>query len=263
MFGSLPLKDICGLLRTYGFSGIEIAPYTISDENGHIPAKTLATIGSVLGAEGIAFAGFHWLFVHPDGLSVTSADPIVQRRTIDHLKELLDAAARLGGGNLIFGSPNQRSVCDAAPSEGRLRLEQFLGNVADYAQDAGCIICLEALPKKDTNVLNTLEEVDQVVRHLDHPAVQGMFDFHNCVDETLGWEQLVRRYAAIMCHVHINRMDGGHPVPSLAGEYLAAFEQLRAQRYERWISLEIFSMPQDPKMVLQETKEFLDIVWAE
>lgn len=260
MFGNQEFAKTCGLLKTCGFEGVEIAPYTLSNVNGYFSTSTLAQIRSTLEAHELAFAGFHWLFAHPSGLHITTADPLARRKALDHLKGLLFAAGELGGGNLILGSPKQRSVSDATPEEGLRRLADFLVEAADAALEANSIICLEALPKKETNVMNTLAEARSLVERIRHPAVQSMFDFHNCGDEALGWLELVRDYQDIIRHVHINRNDGGHPLPGSEGQYRPTFKELAVQKYTGWVSLEIFTIPADPLRVLLETRDFLDAV---
>jgi sugar phosphate isomerase/epimerase len=133
MFGNQEFAKTCGLLKTCGFEGVEIAPYTLSNVNGYFSTSTLAQIRSTLEAHELAFAGFHWLFAHPSGLHITTADPLARRKALDHLKGLLFAAGELGGGNLILGSPKQRSVSDATPEEGLRRLADFLVEAATMA----------------------------------------------------------------------------------------------------------------------------------
>lgn len=257
MFGSLDFSRTCALLSMHGFTGIELAPFTLCDERGRIGNRRLLEIRSAMETNGITFAGLHWLFAFPKGLHVTSRDPKEQMRAKDHLRHLLDVAGALGGGNLILGSPKQRSVVDVSPQEGVKRLGALLTEVADDALAAHSVICLEALSKQDTNVLNTLEESRMMVETIGHPAIQGMFDFHNCGDEVLLWEVLVEQYRSIIKHVHLNRIDGGFPLGSDIGQYLPTFAALASSGFPGWISLEIFSVPEDPELVLEETGKFL------
>lgn len=260
MFGNQEFARTCALVKSCGFAGIEIAPYTLSNVNGYFSTSTLAHIRSILEANELSFAGFHWLFAHPEGMHITSSDPQARRRALDHLKGLLFAAGELGGGFLILGSPKQRSVSDATPEEGMRRLVGFLQEATEAAKEANSIICLEALPKKESNVMNTLAEARAMVEQIGNSAIQSMFDFHNCGDETLSWHELLREYMPIIRHVHINRNDGGHPLPGSEGLFRAAFKELAAQKYHGWVSLEIFTIPADPLRVLLETRDFLDSV---
>jgi sugar phosphate isomerase/epimerase len=260
LFGKLDFTSSCALLQKHGFTGMEIAPFTISDERGTIGDATVARIKKDLVDHGLEFVGFHWLFSFPPGFETTSSDKAKQEEASAHLRHLLDVSGALGGGKLIFGSPKQRHVHDATPEEGLHRLEEFLAEIADHAQKCNSMICVEALPKKDTNVLNVLEQSQQMIKRIGKPSIQGMFDFHNCGDETLTWDRLVTTYFSIIRHIHLNDPEGNHPKPEDAYHYHNAFEALAKKRYAGWISLEIFSIPENPETVLEETSSFLDLM---
>ena len=257
LFGSLDFSHTCTLLAKHGFTGIELAPFTLCDEHGRIGNRRLQEIRSAMESSGIVFAGLHWLFAFPKGLHITSKEPKVRMRVKDHVRHLLDVSGALDGGKLILGSPKQRSVDDVASQEGVKRLEGLLMEIADDARAAHSIICLEALPKHDTNVLNTLEEAKTMIETIGHPAIQGMFDFHNCADEVLPWDVLVGQYSSIIKHVHLNRIDGGFPTISDIEQYVPTFTRLATSGYSGWISLEIFTVPENPELVLEETAKFL------
>jgi len=49
------------------------------------------------------FVGFHWLFLSPKGLHITTPDLTIRKRSWDHLQRLVDIAGELGGGVLVLG----------------------------------------------------------------------------------------------------------------------------------------------------------------
>jgi D-psicose/D-tagatose/L-ribulose 3-epimerase len=257
LFGKMEFSKVCHILSENGFSGVEIAPFTLADDSGRLSSAVLRQTREALSNNGLEFAGFHWLFAKPAGLHFTSADSFVRSNAQEHLKRLLLAAGELGGGNLIFGSPKQRDIIGLSPEEGMKYFIEGVAGAADDALQANSKICLEALSHQDTNILNTLEEVSQVVRTIDHPAIQGMFDFHNCADEVAPWEILIRDYSTIIKHVHLNKEDGSHPEGINADEYRSTFNRLNSLNYPGWVSLEIFSIPENPEQVIRETSEFL------
>lgn len=260
LFGTMDFGRSCELLRIHGFEGMEIAPFTISDERGYIPDATVARVDAALKANGLRFCGLHWLFSFPKGFEVTAADRAKREQALSHLKHLLDVSDALGGGNLIFGSPQQRSVTDASPAEGLRRLQDFMAEAAPYAAQRNSTVCLEALPSRFTNVLNTLSQSERMVDEIGSPAVQGMFDFHNCEDERLPMEQLVEQHYRIIRHVHLNDLEGGHPKDAEKAAFAPVFDVLRRKGYDGWVSLEIFTVPDDPGVVLGETGDFLDFM---
>jgi len=195
-----------------------------------------------------------WLFVKPEGLHVTSKDPALRKRSWDHLRLLLDIAGELGGGPLVFGSPKQRASRGVPVEEAQLLFTEGLISTAELAVERKSRILIEALPSADTDVVNTLFEANAVAAAVNHPGVEIMFDFHNTKDEEKPWPVLIEEYQDSIRHVHVNEMDGRWPGTGTT-DFRPAFAKLAEIAYEGWISLEIFTTPEDPAAVLGETME--------
>ncbi|MDR1575646.1 MAG: sugar phosphate isomerase/epimerase [Treponema sp.] len=247
LFGPLDPFEAGRITKSAGYGGIEFAPYTFfgSFSRGDIRAGT-GEMKKVLGENGLQFAGFHWLLVSPRPLSLVSPDKKLRQAALDHLRRLLAAAGELGGGNLILGSPKQRSACPGQSiEEAKTILKENLAALGDCAVSHNSRILLEALDHGQCDVVNTLDEAGEMVRAVNSPGVSGMFDFHNTGDETESWDALIRRNRETLRHVHINEMDGGPP-GSGSSDYVPAFKALRETGFSGWISMEIFSRPADP-----------------
>lgn len=255
MFGSMDFARSADLVRATGFSGMELAPFTIfGDFSAPAVAAGLKTVRAGLAGAGISFAGLHWLFVKPEGLHITSRDAALRKRSWDHLRLLLDIAGELGGGPLVLGSPKQRDSRGATAEEALMRFTEGLVSVAEYAEARRSRVLVEALASKDTDVVNTLFEAFAVASAVNHPGVEMMFDFHNTQDETKPWPVLIEEYRDLIRHVHVNEMDGRWPGTGNT-DYGPAFAKLGEISYAGWVSLEIFTVPEDPVAVLRETME--------
>jgi sugar phosphate isomerase/epimerase len=260
LFGVTDLGRSLATVRETGFEGVEFAPHTVFGDFAGDMGPGIASMRRALQDNGLKFVGLHWLLVGPDDLHVTSPDDAVWSRSWDHVARLTDLAGELGGGVLVFGSPAQRASHGLMSADDALaRFVDGLGTVADRARDNNSQILLEALASEHTDVMNRLEEVRGIVQKLNHPGVGTVFDFHNVGDEELPWPGLVHEFCDVFDHVHVNEMDGG--APTLASPDLAAFRRAFAAlaecEYERWVSLEMFSEPEDPASVLSEVREFL------
>jgi D-psicose/D-tagatose/L-ribulose 3-epimerase len=256
LFADMSLADSCSLLQRHGYQGIEIAPFTLFDDPGTFTPAQVAEIRRVLDDHGLEFAGLHWLLVKPEGLHITTADEKIRSRSWDHLKALVDLAGALGGGVLVLGSPKQRGSLGISRQQATAHLEEGLRSLADYTAQRGCTILLESLSTEQTDVVNTLAEAEASIRRIDHPAIQGIFDFHNCADEARGWAELIEAHFPILRHVHLNEINGSWPGTG-SSDFLPAFKKLAKKGYRGWISLEIFHVPEDPGRVLKETRDFL------
>ena len=100
----MPFPAQCEYAAKLGYDGLEVAPYTLSEEPQRMGAAQIAAARAAAEDAGIAVTGLHWLLVKPAGLSITSRDDAVRRRTVDAMLALIDLCAELGGRYLVHGS---------------------------------------------------------------------------------------------------------------------------------------------------------------
>src|SRR5947209_10442566 len=86
----MPFPRQCEYAAKLGYDGLEIAPYTLSDEPHRLGSAQLAAARAAAEDAGIAVTGLHWLLVKPAGLSISTRDANVRRRTIDVMPALVD-----------------------------------------------------------------------------------------------------------------------------------------------------------------------------
>jgi D-psicose/D-tagatose/L-ribulose 3-epimerase len=239
-FDKWPFADACKAIRKAGYTGIEIAPFTLAEDPALIAPAQRREYRSIIAAEGLRFAGLHWLMVSPKGLHVTTPDKALRERSWTHIRNLVDLCADLGGGVMVFGSPKQRETTGGLGREEATRnFVEGLAGVAPHAGERGVIILIEALPANQCDVVTTLDEAAALVRQIAHPAIQTMFDVHNAIDEVEPHACLVERHFPIIRHVHVNELDGRH---CGAGDYdfKPVLEVLRRRNFGGWVSLEAF-----------------------
>jgi D-psicose/D-tagatose/L-ribulose 3-epimerase len=232
---------MCSAIRQAGYTGIEIAPFTLAESPSGIGAATRREYRDIMKSEGLEFAGLHWLMVSPKGLHVTGPDPELRARSWGHIRELIDLCADLGpNGVMVFGSPKQRSTTGGLTrAEATRNYIDGLAGVAPHACARGVTILVEALPASQADVVLTLAEAVAIVDEIASPAVRTMFDVHNAIDETAAHAELVDRYFDYIRHVHVNELDGRH---CGAGDYdyKPVLDVLRRRNYAGWVSLEAF-----------------------
>jgi sugar phosphate isomerase/epimerase len=258
LFGGMEAGGAARLAGEAGYGGMEFAPYTVF--GSFSPAEVRAGLGNIkraLGDNGLAFAGFHWLLVDSRPLSLVSPDRALRQPALDRLRLLLSAAAELGGASLVLGSPKQRgSVPGQSAGEAKKILGESLASLGDFAVSCNSKILLEALDHSQCDVVNTLAESLEMVKAIGSPGISGMFDFHNTGDEKESWESLIRRYRDLVAHVHINEMNGDVP-GSGTSDYVPAFRALGETAFEGWISVEIFSQPENPARAIGGALAFM------
>jgi sugar phosphate isomerase/epimerase len=240
-FEGRAFAEMCSAIRQAGYTGIEIAPFTLAERPSAIDAATRRAYRDIMQSEGLVFAGLHWLMVSPKGLHVTGPDSDLRARSWGHIHELIDLCADLGpDGVMVFGSPKQRSTTGGLSREEATRnFIDGLAGVAPHACTRGVTILVEALPANQADVILTLAEAVAVVDEIASPAVRTMFDVHNAIDETTPHATLVDRYFEYIRHVHVNELDGRH-CGAGGYDFKPVLDVLRRRNYAGWVSLEAF-----------------------
>jgi sugar phosphate isomerase/epimerase len=263
VFEKWPFADACQAVRKAGYTGYEIAPFTLAEDPAAIPAEKRREYRSIMEGEGLTFAGLHWLMVSPKGLHVTTPDQTLRERSWDYVRRLVDLCADLGpGGVMVFGSPNQRaSTGGLSRAEATRNYVDGLAGVALHALARGVTILVEALPVQQCDVVTSLEEAAGIVRQLNTPSIRTMFDVHNAINETEPHAALVDRYFELIRHIHINELDGRHPG---AGDYdfLPLVEVLARRGFTGWLSAEVFDFSPGAEKIAQDSLRHMEAVIA-
>jgi sugar phosphate isomerase/epimerase len=258
-FEKFTFVDACRAIRKAGYDGIEIAPFTLAEDPATIPAPQRRECRSIIETEGLRFVGLHWLMVSPKGLHVTTPDAALRTRSWQHIRNLIDLCADLGsGGVMVFGSPKQRaSTGGLSREQATAHYTEGLASVAPHAAGRGVIILVEALPKDQCDVVQSLHEAASIVRQIGSPGVRTMFDTHNAVDEVEPHAVLLDRHYDLIRHVHVNEMDGKH---CGAGSYdfKPVLSVLKRRGFPGWVSLEAFDFSPGPEKLANDSLRYLE-----
>ena len=115
MFGNRPFADTFSTIAKLGYTGVEIAPFTLAPHDEpfdvrHVSAQKLVDVRTMAEDAGLEIIGLHWLLAKTEGFYLTSPDPTVRRRTAEYLRTLVEVCADLGGKIMVLGSPKQRNL---------------------------------------------------------------------------------------------------------------------------------------------------------
>jgi sugar phosphate isomerase/epimerase len=173
----MPFAQQCAWAAAVGYDGLEVAPFTLSDEPHMMIAQERAAIRRAAADAGVAITGLHWLLLTPKGLSITSPDDAVRARTVEVMRRLVDFCADVGGKVLVHGSPGQRAIPAGETRETAIaRARDAFARVADEAQRAGVVYCIEPLATTETPVINTIAEAAAIVDAIGSPGLRTMID---------------------------------------------------------------------------------------
>jgi sugar phosphate isomerase/epimerase len=240
-FERRPFAEGAKAIRSAGYTGIEIAPFTLAETPADVTAGQRREYRGVMASEGLAFVGLHWLMVSPRALHVTTPDAALRQESWENIRQLIDLSADLGPDSvMVFGSPKQRSSTGGLSREQATRhFVDGLAWVAPHAESRGVTVLVEALPIGQSDVVQTVAEAAGIVCRIGSPAIRTMFDVHNAVDEAETHAVLVDRYFDLIRHVHVNELDGSH-CGAGAYDFRPVLETLARRGYAGWISLEAF-----------------------
>ena len=244
----MPFPAQCVYAAKLGYDGLEIAPYTLSDEPHRLGAAQIAAARSAAQDAGIAITGLHWLLLKPAGLSISTRDDAVRKRTIDVMLALIDQCAELGGRYLVHGSPHQRRVDPGETRAAALaRAQESFAAVAGRAEKAGVVYCIEALSAEQTPLINTLEEAARIVKQINSPSIRSMLDCSAAGRmEKQPLAALVDRWLpqGVIAHVQLN--DRNRQGPGQGQQKFAPlFAALRKHRYGGDVAVEPFDYVPD------------------
>ena len=244
----MPFPQQCEYAAKLGYDGLEIAPYTLSAEPHRLVRALWAAARAAAEDAGVAVTGLHWLLIKPAGLSISSKDENVRKRTIDVMLALIDQCAELGGRYLVHGSPHQRRV---DPGETRAaamaRARDSFASIAERAQKAGVVYCIEPLSSEQTPLINTLDEASRMVEEIGSPAVRSMLDCSSAGRmEKEPLNALVDRWLpkGVIAHVQVN--DRNRRGPGQGEQRFAPlFASLKKHGYRGDVAVEPFDYVPD------------------
>lgn len=256
-------RQQCQIIAEAGYEAVEIAAFTLVNEGvGEITSKQRSEMVKVMEEAGIQCAGLHWLLAPPpNGLHFTTPDESTRRKTVAYLNELIDFCGDLGGSVMVFGSPKQRNTVGCTIGQAKEYFAEGLISVADHAQKRSVRILVEPLDKSQTDVVNTMDEGMEILKRINHPAIELMFDFHNTPDETEAFDVLVKKFYEHIFHVHVQEMDGKYLGAGTAAEdYVKTFQVLKDMGYSRWVSLEVFDFSPGGRKIAEESMKTLRLI---
>ncbi len=132
-----------------------------------------------------------------------------------YVQHCIEAAQALGATNLagpLYSAVGRTWKTTPAERERDLELlVRQLRPLAAYAADHGVVLCVEPLNRFETSVINTAEQLVELVDRVDHPACQAMLaTFHmNIEEKSLG--DAIRTVGPRLRHFHSCENDRGAP----------------------------------------------------
>jgi sugar phosphate isomerase/epimerase len=248
VLASLAFERQCDVAAQLGYTGLEIAPFTLADAPHELDAGAVRRVRRQVEAAGLVVTSLHWLLVKPAGLSLTTPDAAVRQRTLDVMTRLVALCADLGGNVLVHGSPQQRGIAPGEThADAHARLVEALAAIAQVAQRAGVTYCLEPLSRDQTPLVNTVAEAAAIVTQVGSPALRTMIDCSSAgLAETQSVSELIDQWLPTGMVAHIQVNDPNRRAPGQgAMDFVPIAAALQRNRYDGTVAVEPFDYVPD------------------
>jgi len=247
----------CQFAAEVGYSGLEVAPFTLASRIEEVSAATRADLRKEAHDFGLEIIGLHWLLAKTTGLHLTIADQAVRKATAAYLQELAKACGDMGGTVLVFGSPFQRNVAEGMTADEAYSnaAEVFRAAMPAFA-DANVTLCLEPLTPAETNFLNTCADAVKLMEMVDHPNMALHQDVKAMLSEPTPIPELIHQYKDVTGHFHVN--DSNLLGPGMGEtDYHPILQALLDSQYSGWVSVEVFDYRPGAEHIAKESMRYI------
>jgi sugar phosphate isomerase/epimerase len=257
LYEGWPLARICRSVADLGYTGLEIAPYTLAACVTDISATRRAEYRRQAIDAGIKIIGLHWLLAGTTGFHLNDPDSSVRRRTAEYLAELVHCCADLGGELMVFGSPAARQLPPGVSMDDAFQFAaDTIRRITDTLTARAVDFCIEPLASTETDFIQTANDAVRLIRLVDHPRVLLHLDVKAMSSEPTPIPAIIRAHAAHLRHFHAN--DANRRGPGMGEiDFVPIFCALRDVNYDKWVSVEVFDFSPDPETIARESIAYM------
>ena len=191
---------VYGMMQKYGFSGLEIAPTRIIEQNPYDQLECARAWKEALNkkyAFEVPSMQSIW-FGRQENLFQSEEE---KESLIAYTKKAIDFAEVIECKNLVFGCPRNRNMPEGASCETAVEFFKELGN---YAAERNIVIGMEANPSiYNTNFINDTKSVLALIKEVNSDGFRLNLD----VGTMLHNEEIVEQLSGhvhLISHVHIS-----------------------------------------------------------
>ncbi len=268
MFGDRPFADTFSTIRKLGYTGVEIAPFTLAPQAApfdarQVPAERIVEVRTQAEEAGLEVVGLHWLLAKTEGFYLTSPDPTVRRHTAEYLRALAELCADLGGKVLVLGSPQQRNLLDGVSYEdGEAYAAEVLHAAIPACRQFGVTIALEPLGPAEGNFMLTAAAGIHLAKLVGSPYCKLHLDVKAMSSERHPIADVIRASRDWTVHFHAN--DPNLYGPGMGDvDFHPIFAALKETGYNGWISVEVFKYDPSPDEIARKSIEYMQKLLAD
>jgi sugar phosphate isomerase/epimerase len=262
-FQDWPFDKAFAFARECGYTGLEIAPFTINTDVREISPQKRAEVVRQAEANDLQIIGLHWLLAKTTGFYLTTPDAAVRRATTEYLKDLARCSRDMGGSVMVFGSPLQRILLPGVTmGEAMKYAAEVFQNAMPVFEELGVTLALEPLSPEWGPFLNTAAEGVELMEMVGSPNCRLHLDCIAMSTEPTSIPELLKRHRREMVHFHAN--DPNKQGPGMGElDFVPIFEALGEIDYQGWVSVEVFDYAPGVERLAHESIENMHRVLEE
>jgi sugar phosphate isomerase/epimerase len=252
-FGDWDWSKAFELARSIGYTGLEVAPFTLGANATSIPSQARRDYARLAQDHGLRIIGLHWLLAKTEGFHLTTADVTVRQRTTEYFHRLVELCADLGGEVMVLGSPLQRNFPSTMTHDEAMKnAVETLQPVIPILESHRVRIALEPLGPVEGNFLNHAYQAREMIALLGSPMIQLHLDVKAMSSEGPPIEQIIRDHRDLMIHFHAN--DPNRLGPGMGDvDQRPIFAALKEVDYVGWVSVEVFDYSPGVENILRQS----------
>jgi sugar phosphate isomerase/epimerase len=239
-FGEWPFEKACAFASKCGYTGLEVAPFTLAEYAHQVPAARRVELRKIAADAGLEIIGLHWLLAKTEGFYLTTPDSQTRAATADYLCELTRLCRDMGGHLMVLGSPKQRNLLPGVSHDDGMRYAaDTLQRVIPTLEECGVTIALEPLGPEEGDFLRTADLGAELMRMIGSEHYKLHLDVKAMSTEPTHICDIIRKHAGAMAHFHAN--DPNRRGPGMGEvDFKPIFETLLSVQYGGWVSVEVF-----------------------
>ncbi len=254
MFGEMDWPQALEITRACGYTGWEIAPFTLGEAPTKLSSSEREKIAGTVTSAGIEVIGLHWLLAKTQGYHLTTHDVEVRTRTASYLSDLATLCRDLGGSLMVLGSPLQRNFQpdQMTHAQAAANATAVLEQLVPALECNQVTLALEPLGPVEGNFWNHASQAVEVIQAIGSPWIQLHLDVKAMSTEGQPIDKVIRDNAKWMHHFHAND-------PNLLGPGMGAvdmdpiFKALKEVNYQGWVSVEVFDYKPGAEFIARES----------
>jgi sugar phosphate isomerase/epimerase len=256
-FPDWSFEKACHFARECGYTGLEIAPFTLAKYATEVSAARRSELRKAATDAGLEIIGLHWLLAQTEGFYLTTPDQAVRAATAEYLCELVRLCADLGGHVMVLGSPKQRNLLPGVSHEEGLRLAtDTLRRVVPELERHGVTLALEPLGPEEGDFLCTADLGVELMRMVDSPNCRLHLDVKAMSTEPTPIVEILRKHRDSVAHFHAN--DPNRRGPGMGEvDFTPIFKTLKEIQYSGWVSVEVFDYTTGPERLALESIRYM------